>query len=152
MLKVIVAGSRSFSNYALVEHVCDNIIIGFFCENFPERDFFLSTSVIIVSGGCRGVDRIAEKYAEEKYFKFEMFKADWNKYGKQAGPIRNGEMAKYADMAVVFWDGESRGSQNMIVQMVRQGKPVHVVCYNNNAGVELLKTKYGNKVDVVTST
>ena len=42
------------------------------------------------------------------------FPADWDKYGKAAGFIRNEQMAQNADALVVFWDGKSRGTKNMI--------------------------------------
>jgi hypothetical protein len=54
------------------------------------------------------------------------FPAKWERYGKRAGPIRNREMADYADVAVVIWDDNSPGSRNMIKTMKDLGKPVFV--------------------------
>lgn len=46
------------------------------------------------------------------------FPAEWNKYGKMAGPMRNAQMMSYAKEGipalVAFWDGKSRGTKNMI--------------------------------------
>ncbi len=49
--------------------------------------------------------------------------AEWGKHGNSAGPIRNREMAKYADMAIVLWDGYSPGAKNMVEEMRRLNKP-----------------------------
>lgn len=109
VLKIIVAGSRGFADY-------DNTFA-------PVLDTYLSDvgqlkyppdSIEIVSGGARGADRMAERYAKERGLKFRLFPADWEAHGKAAGPIRNEQMAEYADWCIVFWDGESRGSKNMI--------------------------------------
>jgi len=71
----------------------------------------------IVSGGARGVDRLGERYARQRGLPCTVFPAQWGKYGKSAGPIRNAEMAKYADYGVAVWDGESRGTAHMLKLM-----------------------------------
>lgn len=49
-----------------------------------------------------------------------MFPADWDKYGRAAGPIRNKQMLEYIleenPIVAAFWDGKSRGTKNMIDQ------------------------------------
>lgn len=68
----------------------------------------------IISGGARGVDSLAIDYAFENDIEYEVFKADWDRYGRSAGPRRNQEMAENADALIAIWDGESRGTANMI--------------------------------------
>lgn len=80
----------------------------------------------IVTGGCRGVDHSAKAWAMHHRIPHREFPADWNTHGKAAGPIRNKQMAEYADKLVALWDGESRGTLNMIQTMTREGKPVFV--------------------------
>lgn len=80
----------------------------------------------IVSGSARGVDKEGEVYAATKSISVKRFPAEWNKYGKSAGMIRNTEMAKYADCLVAIWDGKSRGTKHMIETMTKMNKPVHV--------------------------
>jgi hypothetical protein len=80
----------------------------------------------VVSGTARGVDRMGEQVAEELGIPVKRFPADWDKFKKAAGHIRNAEMAKYADALIAIWDGESPGTANMIAQMRKLGKRVFV--------------------------
>jgi hypothetical protein len=72
--------------------------------------------VKIVSGGADGADTLGEEFAKKYKMKLCRKKANWNKYGRAAGPIRNKEMAVYAKGGgcICFWDGESSGTANMI--------------------------------------
>lgn len=101
MLRVIVAGTRTFNDYELLKNTLDNLLDGY-------------QNIEIVSGGAKGADFLGEQYATEKGYKIKRFPAQWDKYGKSAGYIRNEQMARYADKCVVFWDGVSRGSYHMI--------------------------------------
>lgn len=68
----------------------------------------------VVSGGATGADRCGEVWADAQNIKITRFPADWNKHGKAAGPIRNKQMADYAQALVTFAGG--RGTRNMIKQ------------------------------------
>ena len=58
----------------------------------------------------------------------ERHPADWDRHGKGAGPIRNRAMAKSgADRCLAFWDGESRGTLDMITVATKHGIPVRIV-------------------------
>lgn len=117
MLKLIVAGSRNFSNYELLKSVL--------LEYLKDRDL---SEVEIVSGAARGADRLGERFACEFGCKLKQFPADWSK-GKQAGILRNAEMGNYADALVAFWDGESRGTKHMIDYATKKGLDVVIVHY-----------------------
>jgi len=82
--------------------------------------------VEIVSGTAGGVDRLGEAYAYSRGFAVKRFPADWESHGNSAGVIRNAEMAEYADAAIIFWNGVSKGTKNMIENMKKIGKP-HIV-------------------------
>lgn len=86
----------------------------------------------VVSGTASGADRLGEEYAEEQGLPLTKMPADWDKHGKAAGPKRNREMAEHADCAVILWDGESRGSKNMINEAYKRG--LWTVVYNQKQG------------------
>jgi hypothetical protein len=73
---------------------------------------------MIISGGARGTDTMAKRFANEYHYPFKEFLADWGKYGRAAGPIRNQEMADFVKngdcLLIAFWDYESRGTRSMI--------------------------------------
>lgn len=110
-MKLIIAGSRSFCDYQMLKKIVS------VNKGITE----------IVSGTARGADSLGEKYGEEKKLKVTKFPANWDKYGKKAGYIRNIEMALYADEAIVFWDGKSKGSKNMIEICKEYAVPCFVV-------------------------
>jgi len=99
--RVIVAGSRGFNDYQLLENELDRLL-----AHKPE--------IVIISGTARGADQLGERYAEERGYPVEKYPADWDKYGKSAGYKRNQVMADNADALVAFWDGNSRGTQHMV--------------------------------------
>lgn len=114
MSKVIIAGSRGID--VTVDTL--NIFIEKLNLNITE----------IVSGNCKdSPDVSGECWALVHGKLLKLFPADWEANGKAAGPIRNKAMAEYADQALVFWDGLSRGTKNMTDHMHRKKKPVHVV-------------------------
>tara|TARA_R110001583_G_scaffold187206_1_gene348295 strand:- start:242 stop:592 length:351 start_codon:yes stop_codon:yes gene_type:complete len=101
-MKLIIAGSRTFTDYKKICEVCDQIL-----QN--------QNNIEIVSGAYyRGADKLGEKYATEKGFQLTIFPADWKRFGRAAGPKRNEQMANYADTLVAFWDGKSAGTKHMI--------------------------------------
>jgi hypothetical protein len=119
MFRIIVAGSRYFDDFDLL------------CEKL---DFFLREKegmVTIVSGAAKGADLLGEKYAEMRGYYVQRYPADWDKYGRGAGPIRNKQMAKDADALVAFRkkpDGTA-GTNNMIKTAKDIGLKVRIVNY-----------------------
>lgn len=99
MFRVIIAGGRDFNDYPLLEKTMDELLVNI-------RD-----EIIIVSGTAKGADTLGERYAAQRGYSVRSFPADWKKYGKRAGFLRNEEMAKNADALVAFWNGKSRGGK-----------------------------------------
>lgn len=120
--KVIIAGSRGFSNYKLLKETCNSTL----------REKKKTNNVIIVSGHAKGADLAGEQYANEEKFDLEIFPADWKKYGKSAGFRRNEQMAEFADALIAFWDGKSNGTKHMIDIATEKGMNVKVVNYGKN--------------------
>ena len=134
-MKLIVSGPRDAGN----EHV-ERV--------FSVLDFFNKCNVIdqIFEGGADGIDFIARQWAKDNgYREIKLvnyvtnplqfghgqrcrvtFPADWDKYKKAAGPIRNRQMAEMGDALVAFWDGRYAGcgTYNMIEQMRGMNKPI----------------------------
>lgn len=80
----------------------------------------------IVSGGARGVDTSARRFAESSGLKLTEFLPEYEKYGRRAPLIRNIQIIDYADTVLAFWDGESRGTAFVIKKCREKGKPVKV--------------------------
>lgn len=120
--KVIIAGSRGFSNYKLLRDKCNEYL----------RNKRKEYNIIIISGGARGADFCGEKYAQDEGFTLEIYPAQWKKFGKRAGYRRNEQMAEVADALIAFWDGSSKGTKHMIDIMNEKNLLVRVVEYETN--------------------
>lgn len=110
-MKVAIVGSRDFLELSrVVEYVRG-----------------LPAGTIVVSGGARGVDSVAETAARECGLSVQVFKPDWDKHGLRAGFVRNLEIIGNADRVVAFWNGASRGTKHSISIARNYGKPVEIV-------------------------
>lgn len=97
-MKIAVVGSRTFNDYKLLR------------STLNKYDHI----ELIVSGGAKGADSLAEKYARENGIETLIFKPDWDKNGKAAGYIRNVDIIKNCDLVIAFWDGKSKGTKHSI--------------------------------------
>ena len=113
-MKTIIAGCRDFTDYNLLKSKVD----------YYRKDNAITE---VVCGGATGADALGENYAVQNGIPVKGFPADWNKHGKAAGPIRNRQMAEYADCLIAVWDGKSRGTKNMIDEMNKLMKPVYLI-------------------------
>lgn len=98
-MKVIIAGSRTITDYSIVKQAIE------------ESKFDIT---VVISGTANGVDKLGEQYARENHIKIKRFPADWNKFGKRAGWLRNIQMAEEADACIIIWTGFSKGSRMML--------------------------------------
>ena len=106
--KMGVIGSRTFTNYKYMKEILDSF-------SFSE----------IVSGGAKGADSLARKYAEEKNIPITEILPDWNQYGKSAGFKRNKLIIDESDAIIAFWDGKSKGTAHSIRLAKEAGKNVY---------------------------
>lgn len=122
MFKILVCGSRTARDYEYVKELLFDLT-----KVFAEDD-----SPLIIVGGAAGVDSFAEKAAIDLGINYVVYPADWTRYGNAAGPIRNQEMLDKEDpnLVVAIWDGESRGTLDMIKKSIKYG--VDVVVYPLN--------------------
>lgn len=116
MKKYAIVGSRTFTDYNLFKTIVDK-----FKHKISE----------IVSGGARGVDSLAERYAKENRIKITVFKPDWKKHRMFAGFARNIKIVENVDIVFAFWNMKSRGTKNTITQSKRLNKLVIIYNYEN---------------------
>ncbi len=108
-MKAAVIGSRNLSVKNLEKYLPENV-------------------TEIVSGGARGIDADAKKYALENNIPIKEFLPEYDKYGRSAPLKRNIQIIEYADIVFAFWDGTSRGTKFVIDNCKKMN--VEVVVYN----------------------
>jgi hypothetical protein len=114
-MRTVIAGSRDIPHDRAVELVRDAI----------QASGWAGEISMVIHGGCRGIDNAAHQ-ACEGLWPVKVCPANWAKHGKAAGPIRNREMAAMADALIAIWDGQSRGTKNMIDEANGRGLKAHV--------------------------
>jgi uncharacterized protein YeaO (DUF488 family) len=121
---IAIIGSRTFDNYPLLKKIMDRLI-------------FKYENVTIISGHANGADKLAEQYAKENNLDKKIFLADWGKYGKNAGYIRNHTIWENSDLGVAFWDGESKGTKHSFEISKKMNKPLYVFNYIKSKWVKI---------------
>ncbi len=126
-MKIAVVGSRDFIKESAVEAFIDQILMMEY-KNFPCNPYhdLTNNDIIIVSGGARGVDKYAETFANRNGIKTKIFEANWNRYGKRAGFLRNELIINEADKVIAFWDGKSKGTKHSIDLAIKANKPLDI--------------------------
>ena len=81
----------------------------------------------LISGHAKGVDQVAEAWAEARGLAVRRFLPDWKGLGNSAGVRRNLEMLQVADGVVAIWDGTSPGTKHALEEARRQGKLLRLV-------------------------
>lgn len=119
-MKTIIAGSRDINKPEILATAILNAL-----------DNGLSITEV-VSGGARGVDTLGEHWAALAAVPIKRFPAEWDKYGRSAGIIRNTEMAKYANALIAVWDGKSRGTKHMIDYAKLKNLAVYIYIIKDN--------------------
>ena len=84
---------------------------------------------MIISGGGKGADELGVRYAHEKGYIIKQIDTEKDKYRKLAEVKRNERMAQEANACIVFWDGESLGTANMIESARKNNLPIKIVKY-----------------------
>ncbi len=114
-MRTIIAGSRNIIEYDIL------------LSAIEELDFEITT---VISGGAKGVDSLGEWFAEDNGIPFEVFPAEWDKFGRAAGYLRNVKMAENAEACLILWDGKSKGSLRMNNIAIQKGLKVHLCKLN----------------------
>lgn len=125
-VRFIIAGGRDFDDRSAFDVVLEGIrptICGY-------------THIEIATGECpSGADKLGREWAMRNEIKYVPLPADWDRYGRGAGAMRNRTMAAWAaggwnfGTLIAFWDGKSRGTKNMIEEALKAGLEIHVIRY-----------------------
>jgi hypothetical protein len=111
---VLVCGSRDYTDYSKVYECLKSLEVS-----------------QVIAGGCRGADTLAVRAAKDCGYPFREFPADWQKFGKAAGPIRNQRMLDEGkpDLVIAFHENpeNSKGTKDMIRRARSQGIPVRLI-------------------------
>ena len=111
-MKLLIAGSRTFTDD---QKLCQVLA--------PDRHRIAQ----VITGGARGADQLGYRWAWKHAIRHQLFRAEWERFGKSAGMRRNHQMAQAGDVLVACWDGQSPGTAHMIACMRALGKPVVVI-------------------------
>lgn len=98
-MRILVCGGRDFTNQSIFNQAMEDL---------------LGKVTVIIHGAARGADTLADNWAKEHGLTVEAYPADWDKYGKRAGFIRNSQMLKEGkpDRVIAFPGG--KGTEMMI--------------------------------------
>jgi predicted Rossmann fold nucleotide-binding protein DprA/Smf involved in DNA uptake len=143
-MKIAIVGSRDFNDYEFLlkkmeEVVNSNMLLFTYEGEFPMFS--------VVSGGARGADTLAERFALEHGVPIEIFYPDWNHNPKSAGILRNLRIIDASDIIVAFWDGKSTGTKHTIDTASKLGKDVYVFnfttkCFHLEAKIATIEHLY----------
>jgi predicted Rossmann fold nucleotide-binding protein DprA/Smf involved in DNA uptake len=123
-MKAAVVGSRSVSHYDVVKAILNQY-----------------TFTQIISGGAKGVDRLAEQYSNENNLVEPLvILPDWKRYNRGAGAVRNREIVDSSDFVIAIWDGKSKGTLISINYAKKQNKPLYVWLISESNQFKLLET------------
>jgi hypothetical protein len=113
-MKVLVCGSRDWPYpMAVTERILD------LAEAHPDA--------LVIHGGCRGADMRVEGAAMVCNLQTKVFPAEWRRFGRKAGPLRNLQMLdEKPDLVIAFQCNGSRGTQHTINEARKRGIPVEV--------------------------
>lgn len=107
-MKLLIVGSRSIKDFDLSIYVDEGVDL-------------------IISGGAKGIDTLAENYADKNGISKLILRPDYKHYGKAAPIIRNKLMVDISDALIVVWDGKSKGTKHTIDYAQKVNKPLTVL-------------------------
>lgn len=110
-MKTLIAGSRSIDTFDLSQHS-------------PKE------TTLIISGGAKGIDALAEKYADEHKISKLILLPQYKLYGKAAPIKRNETMVDIADTVIIVWDGQSRGTKYTLQYATKKNKNVVLIPFS----------------------
>ncbi len=128
-MRILICGSRDYSDYIKIR---DAVLSLFPASTEDISTGLLPKDTVIIAGGAKGADSLAADVAAVYWTGYKEYKADWNRYGKAAGSIRNKQMLEEGkpDLVLAFPSNPykiSPGTANMIAQARKAGIEVRVI-------------------------
>ena len=117
-MRIIIAGSRTITDFKIVQKAV--------FQALHEWKKTYSDVTEVFSGCAKGVDILGQIWSTKYGKQLLLYPADWEKYGKKAGYLRNEKMAKLTDGLIAIWDGKSKGTKHMIDIANKKGLKVFV--------------------------
>ena len=118
MLRILVCGDRNWDNFKMIYNTL---------AQFSGMSASDDESIIVIDGTCRGADALGNKAAKKLGFKTKRFAANWDKYYKAAGPIRNQQMLDEGkpNLVLAFHTNlaNSKGTKDMLNRARKAGIP-----------------------------
>lgn len=112
---MLICGSRRYQNAAAIERYVKSLPAG----------------TVVIHGGAPGADTLAGLYAKRHGLAVKVFPADWSRYGRGAGMVRNRQMLEEGRptevVAFVADPTNSPGTANTVLQALARGLPVTVL-------------------------
>ena len=113
-MKIGIAGSRSL--------------------DAPIPDSIITDSVsMIYTGGASGMDRRVRDFAQQRGITVTEILPEYNLYRKAAPLVRNELIVRLSDEVYVFWDGKSRGTENVIKLCKENNKPCKIFLWKDDS-------------------
>ena len=109
-MKLLIAGSISITDFDLNGHISDDVDL-------------------IISGGAKGIDTLAEQYADKNGIEKLIIRPKYEKYGRAAPIRRNEEMVDISDAVLAIWDGKSRATAYTLEYAREKGKRIIEVIF-----------------------
>lgn len=107
-MKLLIAGSRSITDIDISPYI-------------PKDTEY------IISGDAKGIDKLAEAYADKMRLSKIIMRPQYERYKRGAPIKRNQKMVDMCDKVLVFWDGVSRGTKHTIDYAKKIGKPIEII-------------------------
>ena len=107
-MRILVCGGRDFSDADFLSGILDA----------AKREY---GNVEIINGGASGADKLAEAWAFARNVTCAAYPADWKKYGRAAGPIRNQRMLDKGRPELVIAFPGGRGTDDMVRRAMEAG-------------------------------
>lgn len=121
-IRILVTGHRDLANQKLVDQTLDGVLDSLLLAKDGDND------ITLIHGGAKGADTLAANWAAGLSIHCERYNAQWNAYGKAAGPLRNQQMVDSgADVVVAFLKAGSRGTADCLKRAIKAGIPQVVV-------------------------